>query len=62
MSDRPRDELRHWHGVEQVQALSFSDTAVVSGPVVFAGYGMTVPDGQDFGYDSYVGLDVLSYH
>ena len=52
------DEPRRWHGVEQVQALSFSDTAVVSGPVVFAGYGMTVPDGQDFGYDSYVGLDV----
>jgi Zn-dependent M28 family amino/carboxypeptidase len=42
----------------QVQALSFSDSAEVSGPVVFAGYGLVVPDSQNFGYDSYVGLDV----
>ena len=41
-----------------VQALSFSDTASASGGVVFAGYGIIVPDGQDFGYDSYAGLDV----
>jgi Peptidase family M28/PA domain/PDZ domain len=41
-----------------VQALSFSDNAEVSGPVVFAGYGIVVPDSQDFGYDSYAGLDV----
>ena len=41
-----------------VQALSFSDNAEVTGPVVFAGYGIVVPDGQDFGYDSYAGLDV----
>jgi Zn-dependent M28 family amino/carboxypeptidase len=41
-----------------VQALSFSDNAEVSGPVVFAGYGLAVPDGQEFAYDSYVGLDV----
>src|SRR5213079_586751 len=27
-------------------------------PIVFAGYGIVVPDGQDFGYDSYAGLDV----
>ena len=39
-------------------ALSFSDSAEVSGPVVFAGYGLVVPDSQNFGYDSYVGLDV----
>ena len=26
--------------------------------VVFAGYGIVVPDSQDFGYDSYAGLDV----
>lgn len=43
---------------EHVQALSFSDTAEVSGPVVFAGYGLVVPDSQNFGYDSYAGLDV----
>jgi Zn-dependent M28 family amino/carboxypeptidase len=42
----------------QVQALSFSDTGEVSGPVVFAGYGLVVPESQNFGYDSYVGLDV----
>jgi Zn-dependent M28 family amino/carboxypeptidase len=41
-----------------VQALSFSDEGEVSGPVVFAGYGLVVPDSQNFGYDSYVGLDV----
>jgi hypothetical protein len=41
-----------------VQALSFSDTSEVSGTVVFAGYGLVVPEAQDFGYDSFVGLDV----
>jgi hypothetical protein len=41
-----------------VRALSFSDNAEVSGDVVFAGYGIVVPDSQDFGYDSYVTLDV----
>jgi Zn-dependent M28 family amino/carboxypeptidase len=41
-----------------VQALSFSDNGDVSGPLVFAGYGLVVPDSQDFGYDSYTGLDV----
>ncbi len=43
---------------EHVQALSFSDNGEVSGSVVFAGYGLVVPDSQNFGYDSYVGLDV----
>jgi hypothetical protein len=42
----------------QVQALSFSDNADVSGPVVFAGYGLVVPEAQGFGYDSYATLDV----
>jgi Tol biopolymer transport system component len=41
-----------------VRALSFSDDGVVSGPAVFAGYGIVVPDAQNFGYDSYAGLDV----
>ncbi len=40
------------------RALSFSDNGEASGPVVFAGYGLVVPDSQDFGYDSYAGLDV----
>jgi hypothetical protein len=42
----------------QVQALSFSDDAEVTGPVVFAGYGLVVPEAQGFGYDSYATLDV----
>jgi hypothetical protein len=42
----------------QVRALSFSDDAEVTGPVVFAGYGIVVPESQSFGYDSYATLDV----
>jgi Zn-dependent M28 family amino/carboxypeptidase len=45
-------------GTKDVQALSFSDTGDVSGPVVFAGYGIVVPEAQNFGYDSYATLDV----
>ena len=41
-----------------VQAMSFSDSAEAAGPLVFAGYGLVVPDSQDFGYDSYAALDV----
>jgi hypothetical protein len=41
-----------------VRALSFSDNASVTGPVVFAGYGIVVPESQNFGYDSYATLDV----
>ena len=48
-----------FRGAAQVQALSFSDDADVSNtPVVFAGYGLVVPDSQGVGYDSYAGLDV----
>jgi peptidase M28-like protein/PDZ domain-containing protein/PA domain-containing protein len=47
-----------FRGADQVQALSFSDDAMVSAPVVFAGYGLAVPESQNFGYDSYAGLDV----
>ena len=42
----------------EIQALSFSDDAEVSGRVVFAGYGLVVPESQNFGYDSYATLDV----
>ncbi len=42
----------------EVQALSFSDNGEVKGPLVFAGYGIVVPEAQDFGYDSYATLDV----
>src|SRR5688572_7472837 len=45
-------------GTRDVQALSFSDSVEVSGPVVFAGYGIVVPETQSFGYDSYASLDV----
>jgi hypothetical protein len=43
---------------QDVQALSFSDNGDVTGPVVFAGYGLVVPESQNFGYDSYATLDV----
>jgi len=43
---------------DHVRALSFSDNGDVTGDLVFAGYGIVVPDSQDFGYDSYATLDV----
>ena len=43
---------------DDVVALSFSDDTTVSAPVVFAGYGIVVPESQNFGYDSYATLDV----
>jgi hypothetical protein len=49
---------RGWTGGEKIQALSFSDSGTVTGPVVFAGYGIVVPKGQETYYDSYTGLDV----
>ena len=54
----PQTPAQTLSGAAQVQALSFSDDAQVSGPVVFAGYGLVLPDSQNFGYDSYAGLDV----
>ena len=45
-------------GENHVRALSFSDDGAVDGDVVFAGYGIVVPETQSFGYDSYAGLDV----
>jgi len=42
----------------QIQALGFSDSTEVAGEAVFAGYGIRVPDSQEFGYDSYATLDV----
>jgi hypothetical protein len=40
------------------RALSFSDNGDTEGSLVFAGYGIVVPDGQGFAYDSYATLDV----
>jgi len=41
-----------------ITALSFSDNGDVSGPAVFVGYGIVVPESQNFGYDSYATVDV----
>ena len=41
-----------------VRALSFSDNGDVEGALVFAGYGIVVPESQGFAYDSYATLDV----
>jgi Zn-dependent M28 family amino/carboxypeptidase len=49
---------RAFRDAQQIQALSFSDDATVNGPVVFAGYGLVVPDSAGLGYDSYAGIDV----
>lgn len=51
-------KVERWTTQDAVQALSFSDSSEVSGPVVFAGYGLTVPDAQGLAYDSYATLDV----
>ncbi|MBI4476103.1 MAG: M20/M25/M40 family metallo-hydrolase, partial [Acidobacteria bacterium] len=51
-------ETQRWAGVDVVQGLSFSDTGRVSGPIVFAGYGLVVPVTASFSYDSYGALDV----
>ena len=47
-----------WAGEDSVRALSFSDSGEVTGELVFAGYGIVVPESKDFGYDSYATLDV----
>ena len=44
--------------VTGVRALSFSDNGDVTGPAVFVGYGIVVPESQGFAYDSYATLDV----
>ena len=54
----PRMSNKTFASRSDVQALSFSDNGDVTGAVVFAGYGIVVPDSQDFGYDSYATLDV----
>ena len=43
---------------DEVQALSFSENGSVTGPLVFAGYGLSVPETDGFSYDSYATLDV----
>jgi len=53
-----RPEARVFSDSTEVRALSFSDDAEVTGPVVFAGYGLVVPESQNIGYDSYATIDV----
>lgn len=43
---------------EGVQALSFSDDGEVEGELVFAGYGLEIPEREGFPYDSFFGLDL----
>jgi hypothetical protein len=49
---------RRFDARADVQALSFSDDGTASGSLVFAGYGLVLPPGQEIAYDSYAGLDV----
>ncbi len=51
-------EAQRFDSRDAVMALSYSDDGEVTGEVVFAGYGLVVPENQNFGYDSYQGLDV----
>ena len=57
LDDRARS-ARASSKTPDVRALSFSDNGDVEAPVVFAGYGIVVPESQGFGYDSYATLDV----
>ena len=51
--------LRHPDGDgPYARALSFSDNGAVEGQLVFAGYGLSVPETDGFSYDSYATLDV----
>jgi hypothetical protein len=58
ITDTRSNTRRAFNTRTDIQALSFSDNADASGAVVFAGYGIVVPEAQNFGYDSYATLDV----
>ena len=49
---------QRWGDTASVRALSFSESGEVRGPLVFAGYGLVVPDTDGFSYDSYATIDV----
>ena len=55
--ESPARETIVWQG-ESVRALSFSENGSVTGSVVFAGYGLSVPETDGVSYDSYAMLDV----
>ena len=56
------DDGKEWPAVngdaEEVRGLAFSDASSVEAPLVFAGYGLSVPETDGFSYDSYATLDV----
>ena len=58
LSAKAGDAVVQWSGHDEVHALSFSDNGAITGPVVFAGYGLDVPESGGFSYDSYATLDV----
>jgi Zn-dependent M28 family amino/carboxypeptidase len=59
VTDPRRPSPRTFTAQNDIRALSFSDNGdVTAAPVVFAGYGIVVPEAQNFGYDSYATLDV----
>lgn len=43
---------------DSVRGLSFSESTTASGPLVFAGYGLVIPETDGYSYDSYATLDV----
>ena len=43
---------------DSVRGLSFSESTTAGGPLVFAGYGLVIPETDGFSYDSYATLDV----
>ena len=47
-----------WNDTSAVRALSFSESNEVKAPLVFAGYGLVVPETDGFSYDSYATLNV----
>ena len=51
------DGLR-WDFADSVRGLSFSESTTASGALVFAGYGLVIPETDGFSYDSYATLDV----
>ncbi|MBI1872713.1 MAG: M20/M25/M40 family metallo-hydrolase [Acidobacteria bacterium] len=51
-------DAERWTAADTVQGLSFSDSGQVSGQVVFAGYGLVVPESGSFSYDSYGAMNV----
>ncbi|MEO8351759.1 MAG: M28 family peptidase, partial [Chthoniobacteraceae bacterium] len=52
------DPAREFKVNEDFRPLAFTENATVEGEVVFAGYGLSVPEGGGDRYNSYDGLDV----